>query len=68
VAVNYSSDREGTERVAQAITYNRGEALAVGAAVSKVGAYQRDEERYAARAFHPIAKLACQMRRVHPDR
>jgi len=29
VAVNYSSDREGAERVAQAITDNGGEAIAV---------------------------------------
>src|SRR2546430_3216919 len=36
VAVNYSSDREGAERVAQAITDNGGEAIAVGADVSKV--------------------------------
>ena len=35
VAVNYSSDREGAERVAQAITGNRGEAIAVGADVSR---------------------------------
>jgi 3-oxoacyl-ACP reductase-like protein len=35
VAVNYSSDREGAERVAQAITGNGGEAIAVGADVSK---------------------------------
>src|SRR5260370_22603560 len=35
VAVNYSSDREGAERVAQAITDNGGEAIAVGAHVSK---------------------------------
>ena len=35
VAVNYSSDREGAERVAQGITGNRGEAIAVGADVSK---------------------------------
>src|SRR5258708_31401254 len=35
VAVNYSSDREGTERVARAITDNGGEAIAVGADVSK---------------------------------
>jgi 3-oxoacyl-[acyl-carrier protein] reductase len=35
VAVNYSSDREGAERVAQAITDNGGEAIAVGANVSK---------------------------------
>src|SRR5258708_22587460 len=35
VAVNYSSDREGAERVAQAIIDNRGEAIAVGADVSK---------------------------------
>ena len=33
VAVNYSSDREGAERVAQAITDNGGEAIAVGADV-----------------------------------
>jgi 3-oxoacyl-[acyl-carrier protein] reductase len=30
VAVNYSTDREGAERVAQAITDNRGEAITVG--------------------------------------
>jgi 3-oxoacyl-[acyl-carrier protein] reductase len=35
VAVNYSSDRKGAERVAQAITDNGGEAIAVGADVSK---------------------------------
>src|SRR5437879_3274342 len=35
VAVNYSSDREGAERVAHAITGNGGEAIAVGADVSK---------------------------------
>src|SRR5438309_9796631 len=35
VAVNYSSDREGAERVAQAITDNGGEAIADGADVSK---------------------------------
>src|SRR5207245_10557404 len=34
VAVNYSSDREGAERVARAITNNGGEAIAVGADVS----------------------------------
>ena len=35
VAVNYSSDREGAERVAQAIVDKGGEAIAVGADVSK---------------------------------
>jgi 3-oxoacyl-[acyl-carrier protein] reductase len=35
VAVNYSSDREGAERVARTITANGGEAIAVGADVSK---------------------------------
>src|SRR5437762_13315417 len=35
VAVNYSSDREGAERVAQAISDNGGEAIAVAADVSK---------------------------------
>src|SRR5207302_5773 len=35
VAVNYSSDRQGAERVAQAITGNGGKAIAVGADVSK---------------------------------
>jgi 3-oxoacyl-[acyl-carrier protein] reductase len=35
VAVNYSSDREGAQRVAQAITDNGGKAIAVGADVSK---------------------------------
>ncbi|MHB8214566.1 MAG: glucose 1-dehydrogenase [Candidatus Sulfotelmatobacter sp.] len=35
VAVNYSSDREGAERVVQTITGNGGEAIAVAADVSK---------------------------------
>src|SRR2546425_9753596 len=35
VAVNYSSDRQAAERVAQAITDNGGEAISVGADVSK---------------------------------
>src|SRR4030088_871573 len=35
VAVNYSSDREGAERVAKTITDNGGEAIAVGADMSK---------------------------------
>jgi NAD(P)-dependent dehydrogenase (short-subunit alcohol dehydrogenase family) len=35
VAVNYSSDREGAELVAKRITDNGGEAIAVGADVSK---------------------------------
>ena len=35
LAVNYSSDRRGAERVAQAITDSGGEAIAVGADVSK---------------------------------
>jgi 3-oxoacyl-[acyl-carrier protein] reductase len=35
VAVNYSSDREGAERLAQAIIDGGGEAIAVGADVSK---------------------------------
>ena len=35
MAVNYSSDREGAERVARAITDNAGQAIAVGADVSK---------------------------------
>jgi len=35
VCVNYSSDRGGAERVAQAITRNGGEAITVGADVSK---------------------------------
>src|ERR1700745_3918134 len=35
VAVNYSSDRQGAERVAQAITGNGGQAIAVGGDVSK---------------------------------
>src|SRR5437868_15473733 len=34
VAVNYSSDREGAERVAQASADNGGEAIAAGADVS----------------------------------
>src|SRR3989454_910875 len=35
VAVNYSSDRQGAERVAQAIIESGGEAISVGADVSK---------------------------------
>jgi 3-oxoacyl-[acyl-carrier protein] reductase len=35
VAVNYASDRQGAERVAQAISDSGGEAIAVGADVSK---------------------------------
>src|SRR5690242_6956641 len=35
VAVNYSSDREGAERLVQAITDNRGDAIAVEADVSR---------------------------------
>src|SRR5882757_5614770 len=35
VAVNYSSDRQGAERVAKAVTDSGGEAIAVGADVSK---------------------------------
>jgi 3-oxoacyl-[acyl-carrier protein] reductase len=35
VAVNYSSDKKGAEQVAQAIVDTRGEAIAVGADVSK---------------------------------
>src|SRR6476646_5139635 len=35
VAVNYSSDRSGAERVAQVITNNAGKAIVVGADVSK---------------------------------
>jgi 3-oxoacyl-[acyl-carrier protein] reductase len=35
VAVNYSSDREGAERVARSITEKGGEAIAVGADVSR---------------------------------
>jgi 3-oxoacyl-[acyl-carrier protein] reductase len=41
VAVNYSSDREGAERVAQAIADNGGEAIAVGANVSKAAEVAR---------------------------
>src|SRR3984957_6597001 len=35
VAVNYSSDRQGAERIAQGITDTGGKAIAVGADVSK---------------------------------
>jgi 3-oxoacyl-[acyl-carrier protein] reductase len=41
VAVNYSSDRESAERVAQAITDDGGEAIAVGADVSKAAEVAR---------------------------
>jgi len=41
VAVNYSSDREGAESVARAITDKGGKAIAVGADVSKVADVSR---------------------------
>ena len=41
VAVNYSSDREGAERVAKTITDNGGAAIAVGADVSKASDVMR---------------------------
>src|SRR5580692_11714750 len=41
VAVNYSSDREGAERVVQMITDEGGEAIAVGADVSKTADAKR---------------------------
>jgi 3-oxoacyl-[acyl-carrier protein] reductase len=41
VAVNYSSDREGAERVAQAIIDKGGEAIAIGSDVSKVAEVAR---------------------------
>jgi 3-oxoacyl-[acyl-carrier protein] reductase len=41
VAVNYSSDRTGAERVAQAIIDSGGEAIAIGADVSKVAQVAR---------------------------
>ena len=41
VAVNYSSDREGAERVAQTIIENGGEAITVGADVSKAADVER---------------------------
>src|ERR1700732_5442480 len=41
VAVNYASDREGAERVAHAITSSGGEAIAVGADVSKAAEVAR---------------------------
>src|ERR1700758_5479949 len=41
VAVNYSSDREGAKRVAHAITASGGEAIAVGADVSKAAEVAR---------------------------
>jgi 3-oxoacyl-[acyl-carrier protein] reductase len=37
VAVNYSSDRQGAERIAQSIVDNGGQAIAVGADVSRGG-------------------------------
>jgi 3-oxoacyl-[acyl-carrier protein] reductase len=47
VAVNYSSDREGAERVAQTIIENGGKAITLGAAVSRRcrAAIQRSELR-----------------------
>jgi 3-oxoacyl-[acyl-carrier protein] reductase len=41
VAVNYSSDREGAQRTARAITDNGGKAIAVGADVSKASEVAR---------------------------
>src|SRR5260370_11105937 len=41
VAVNYSSDRTGAERVAQAIIDSGGEAIAIGADVSKAAEVAR---------------------------
>jgi 3-oxoacyl-[acyl-carrier protein] reductase len=41
MAVNYSSDRQGAERVAKAITDSGGEAIAVGADVSKSADVER---------------------------
>jgi 3-oxoacyl-[acyl-carrier protein] reductase len=41
VAVNYSSDREGAERVAQAIIKNGGDAIAAGGDVSKAAEVAR---------------------------
>jgi 3-oxoacyl-[acyl-carrier protein] reductase len=41
VAVNYSSDRTGAERVAQAIVDSGGEAIAIGADVSKAAEVAR---------------------------
>src|SRR5258708_37728191 len=41
VAVNYSSDRKGAERVAQAITDNGGQAIAVGAHGAKAAEVAR---------------------------
>src|ERR1700757_1907204 len=41
VAVNYSSDREGAERVAQAIKNNGGKAIAFGADVAKAAEVAR---------------------------
>ncbi|HET9309199.1 MAG TPA: glucose 1-dehydrogenase [Candidatus Sulfotelmatobacter sp.] len=41
VVVNYSSDREGAERVAQVITDSGGQAIAVGADVSKAADVSR---------------------------
>jgi NAD(P)-dependent dehydrogenase (short-subunit alcohol dehydrogenase family) len=41
VAVNYSSDQEGAERVVHAITSSGGEAIAVGADVSKAAEVAR---------------------------
>src|SRR4030088_1438476 len=41
VAVNYSSDREGAEHVAKTITGNGGDAIAVGADVSKAAGVVR---------------------------
>src|SRR5689334_12101420 len=56
VAVNYSSDLEGAERGAQAITDNGGEAIAVGdvlvnnAGVFRFGAFAEISEE----SFHPL--------------
>ena len=44
--VNYPSDREGAERVAQAITDNVGDAIAVGADVSKAADVARYSKKW----------------------
>ena len=51
VAVNYSSDREGAERVAQAIIDSGGKAIAVGADVSKAADVARLFKEVAMKVF-----------------
>jgi 3-oxoacyl-[acyl-carrier protein] reductase len=55
VAVNYSSDRQGAERVAQAIIDSGGAAIAVGADVSKAADVTRLFSTVSSQTSGPLA-------------